>query len=308
MAGVRLWTRTDGDLYGRLHGVQVELLDRAGALLWRSAPAPAFVESTLIGPTVGEPLLLRATSATHEQPKFEASRAVDGRRSVEDGWAIGGGEGADQSAVFALPALEEPRRLVVELEHGWGTEHVLGAFRIGVATSESPPLAVGAAARSALERAPEDRTDEQRAAVRRLLEAHDPKIASLRQRRAELVTERDALGVVSTPVMRELEQRRASHVLVRGNYRQLGARVESALPAAFAAGASEVIGDGKLDRLGFAHWLVSSANPLTARVAVNRVWSRLFGRGIVLSEGDFGSQGEPPTHPELLDWLAVEFP
>ena len=307
VAGIRVWTRTDGDLSSRLHGLRVELLGDNDESLWISAPAPAFEESTLIGPAVGEPLRLRATSATHEQPKFEAARAVDGRRSIEDGWAVGGGEGVDQSAVFALPELNAPRRLVVELEHRWGTDHVLGAFRIGVATSEEPPLAVAAATQIPLALDADDRTDEQRAAVRRLLEAHDPKIASLRLRRAELASERESLGVVTTPVMRELEERRETHVLVRGNYRQLGERVHAALPAAFAAGARDVIGDGPLDRLGFARWLVSDANPLTARVAVNRVWSRLFGRGLVLSEGDFGSQGEPPTHPDLLDWLAVEF-
>ena len=117
--------------------------------------------------------------------------------------------------------------------------------------------------------------------------------------------QRAAIKPPKTPVMQELppNKRRTTHIQVRGNFLERGDAVEGAVPAAF----------GKLpkgapsNRLGIGKWLVQRDNPLTARVQVNRIWSRLFGRGIVLSEEDFGTQGVAPTHPELLDWLAVEF-
>ncbi|MEM9803133.1 MAG: DUF1553 domain-containing protein, partial [Planctomycetota bacterium] len=113
------------------------------------------------------------------------------------------------------------------------------------------------------------------------------------------------LGVVTTPVMveRPSDQRRATHVMLRGNFLQPGEQVHAGVPAAFPPLPS----DRPPDRLALARWLVSERNPLTARVAVNRMWARLFGRGLVPTEGDFGSQGATPTHPDLLDWLAVEF-
>ncbi len=96
---------------------------------------------------------------------------------------------------------------------------------------------------------------------------------------------------------------RATHVALRGNFRALGEAVEPGVPAAF----HPLPADAKLDRLGFARWLVDPANPLAARVAVNRLWQEVFGIGIVETAEDFGNQGEPPSHPGLLDWLATEY-
>jgi hypothetical protein len=107
----------------------------------------------------------------------------------------------------------------------------------------------------------------------------------------------------TTMVMHELREPRPAHVLLRGQYDKPGAEVSRDVPGAllaFPEGAPR-------DRLGLARWLVDRQNPLTARVAVNRVWQLYFGTGLVKSAEDFGRQGEWPTHPELLDWLAAEF-
>ena len=107
----------------------------------------------------------------------------------------------------------------------------------------------------------------------------------------------------TTMIMRDLPEGRPSFVRVRGVYDALGERVVAGVPAAFPPLAS----GEKNDRLAFARWLVSPAHPLTARVTVNRYWQLLFGRGFVGTTEDFGSQGEMPSHPELLDGLAAGF-
>ncbi len=104
-------------------------------------------------------------------------------------------------------------------------------------------------------------------------------------------------------VMEELPQPRKTFVLMRGNYMTPGDEVTAATPAILPAMADEL----PRNRLGLARWLVAPDNPLTARVTVNRIWQSLFGTGLVATPEDFGSQGSQPTHPELLDWLAVEF-
>ena len=121
----------------------------------------------------------------------------------------------------------------------------------------------------------------------------------------KLKTAKSALEdeIPNTMVMSELEKPRDTYILARGDYRNKGQKVTAAVPAVMPP-----LPDGEpANRLALARWLVSGKHPLTARVTVNRYWQNYFGIGLVKSSENFGSQGDPPSHPELLDWLASEF-
>ncbi|MEX2286126.1 MAG: DUF1553 domain-containing protein [Planctomycetaceae bacterium] len=120
----------------------------------------------------------------------------------------------------------------------------------------------------------------------------------LRIRRAALI---DAFSTVM--VMEEMSPPRQTHVLTRGQYDKPAAEVTPGVPGCL----TPMPTNAPMNRLGLARWLVDPANPLTARVAVNRFWQMHFGAGLVKTAEDFGSQGQRPTHPELLDWLATDF-
>ncbi len=110
-------------------------------------------------------------------------------------------------------------------------------------------------------------------------------------------------SIPTTLVMQEMPSPRKTHLLTRGQYDHPAEEVRPGVPASL----SQWPADAPPNRLGFARWLVSKENPLTARVAVNRLWMQCFGEGLVRTVNDLGSQGESPSHPELLDWLAVRF-
>ena len=129
----------------------------------------------------------------------------------------------------------------------------------------------------------------------------DEIMADLRAARREKEDFEDTLP--TTMVMQDLPQPREAHVLIRGTYNQLGDKVERATPSWLPP----MPKSAPKNRLGLAMWLVDPSNPLTARVQVNRYWEMAFGTGLVKTADNFGSQGEMPSHQELLDWLATEF-
>jgi hypothetical protein len=171
--------------------------------------------------------------------------------------------------------------------------------------SATDPLQVPAEIAAILAKPAGDRTD----AEQRQLTAHQHATHPERKAQAETVADlnkqvRAAEGAIPTAlVMEELPEPRATHILMRGEYDHPGEAVTAGTPACLPA----MSPDWPRNRLGLAKWLIDPGNPLTARVFVNRLWQSLFGRGLVETAEDFGTQGAAPSHPELLDWLAVEF-
>lgn len=153
----------------------------------------------------------------------------------------------------------------------------------------------------------ESRTDEQKNRVRdhfRDTVSTDPELKKFQAEMAAIRKKREDLDrqVTTTLIMAERAEPRGAYILARGQYTEPGEQVYPMTPAVL----SPMPEDAPKNRLGLARWLVDPAHPLTARVTVNRFWQNIFGTGIVKTAEDFGSQGERPYHPELLDWLATE--
>jgi len=138
-----------------------------------------------------------------------------------------------------------------------------------------------------------------------LARAADEQIAKAHRQSVDLERAREALleGIPTVMVMDERSQTRPTHILFRGQYDQPREEVRADVPAIFPPVQAQEVPN----RLDLARWLVDPQHPLTARVAVNRLWQMSFGDGLVRTAEDFGSQGEAPSHPQLLDWLAREF-
>jgi hypothetical protein len=180
----------------------------------------------------------------------------------------------------------------------------VGRFRISVTDSEYPEVVPEQMA-AILRTAPADRTAKDSAALTRYFVTHPVERRLAAQEVAKLETERRTIEnkIPSTMVMSEMAAPRDTFVLMRGAYDKPGEKVTPAVLSFLPP----MPADAPRNRLGLARWLMDPANPLTARVAVNRYWQMYFGTGLVKTAEDFGSQGEAPSHPELLDWLATEF-
>jgi mono/diheme cytochrome c family protein len=216
-----------------------------------------------------------------------------------------------RQAVFVLKqplVIKAATPLTIKLkQNGLVVNQGLGRIRLSVTTTNEPLRIVSLPLKfqPALETLATQRTASQRKELAEQFRQATPLLKPERERLKQLRKAVEDLGIVKAQIMREKKsfERPSTELRVRGSYTNKGERVYAATPAALHAWPE----DAPYNRLGLARWLMSAENPLTARVAVNRYWEQLFGRGLVETAEDFGLQSSPPSHPELLDWLAVEF-
>jgi cytochrome c553 len=231
------------------------------------------------GKSTSTKIAFQEAVADFSQARFPVENAIDD--DDKTAWAIGPQFFKDHWAAFRLkdPAsLQGFEHIQIRLVQNNGNARTIGRFRVW-ALWDDFAMALPSASRE------------------------HPRIAVLRKELKELENQRKAKKAPRTLVMRETDQPRQSTMYERGDFRSPGEVVQPSTPAVLHALPSDAPGN----RLGLARWLVSRDNPLVARVVVNRLWADVFGAGLVTTPEDFGLKGDFPSHPPLLDWLAVEF-
>jgi hypothetical protein len=308
-----IWNRTDGNVGNRLDGAKVELLDESRAVkhTYLIEKAKDSNKDEIV-PTIN--IKWDVASADYSQPGFEGAMAIDA--DTKTGWAVGYDVSKPHELRLALNRSELQKRLKdwnrsaklrVELDfQSPHNRHILASFRVLSTNDERANEILGLP--SEVQQILQSDAGTRDIVHRYYVAEVAPERKSLRDRRADIKQQLATLKPATTvPIMRDLpkEKTRTTFVQLRGNYKVHGDQVQPGLPSAFHPFKASETKD-TLNRLDFAQWLMQPENPLTARVIANRYWENLFGTGIVRTSEEFGSQGDLPTHPELLDFLASE--
>lgn len=251
---------------------------------------------------------LHAAQADFAQTDWPIAAALND--NPEDGWAVSPEVGKRHVATFELkqPVQFTPgTRFTFVLDQNYtGNSHNLGRFRLSLTTARPPHSLEGFPSDVAdlLAIAPGQRTAEQAGRVTTYFQTVDPELARLNAEVARHARQAPKKSDIKAQAIVQTSTARQANIHIRGDFLQKGEPVKPLSPSIL----HPVHPRGETpDRLDLADWLFEEDNPLMARVTVNRIWQRIFGIGIVETVDDFGLQGDPPSHPELLDWLASEF-
>lgn len=307
---------------GKVTAVRVEALTDPS--LPRSGPGRDlyghFILSTIEAEADGRPLdflegnwddgLVKFDAKTFFNREMTAQQVADRPR----GWLINAMNDAtrlNRQAVFTFAKplkITKPTELTIKLRFlAGGLCQGIGRVRLSVTDSNEPLkiISVPAALKLVLAKPVAQRSEKEQKDLAAQFRNTTPLLKRERDRLKELQDSLKNLGIITALIMREKPgvDRPTNWVRERGNFMNKGEQVYAGTPAALPP----LPQSAPLNRLGLAKWLVDQNNPLTARVAVNRAWEQFFGRGLVETSEDFGTQSQPPSHPELLDWLAVEF-
>ena len=306
---VVIWNRTDGGTAtaSRLAGYKVSILDGERRPVWTKSPEGVPSPSASFATSGARPVPFIAASADFAQEKFGAASVLAAKVDPARGWAVSP-RIDKRHHLRLLPEQPVPAggtlRIQIHQESQFpGT--TLARFGLSSTADPSAASSIGMPAEVRQALAALNRTDQQKTAIGSYYRSIAPATAATQKRLAEIEKRIAAIKpATSVPILRDLPagKKRKTHVQIRGNYKQTAEEVGEGIPAAFhplPEGASR-------DRLTLARWIVSKENPLTPRVIANRQWEALFGTGIVASSEEFGSQGDFPSHPALLEWLAVE--
>ncbi len=258
----------------------------------------------------------KAADADEAQGGYEIKRIVDKEDKEEGlhGWAI---DDSLSSAVKRRQAVLVPGKpfgwqggtlITIRLKHRMlHAARNVGCFRLSITSMADPLKSVQLSARlrPVLDLPAATRSSEQANQLAAAYRSMAPQLQPARDQMAKLNKDLQGLGIATALIVRERPGflRPSTYLHVRGAYLSRGEQVYADVPAILGS----LPPSAMPNRLGLAQWLVSEDNPLTARVTVNRFWEQIFGHGIVETAEDFGTQGDLPTHPELLDWLATEF-
>lgn len=251
-----------------------------------------------------------SATAEYNQANYHVNNAIDGTTAGNNGWAVDGPTRKEpvasmfvaQQAFSKKPNSQLQFRLRHETSFG---QHGIGRLRLSITTADPTRIQFESIPAEIITIAKIEAAQRNAAQTKTISEYflanHDPQ-KSLQDKLAKLVAMKNA-AFPPTMVMRDMSPSRKTFVLNRGQYNEPTTEVSVGVPNIFPA----LPTDTAPNRLGFAQWLMHPDHPLTARVAVNRYWQRLFGVGLVKTLEDFGTQGELPSHPQLLDWLALDF-